>query len=330
MDAPIADTPLNSKKTQPCRPTSPSLDRYGLSSDASNPVMSLLPGEKPFYATNRGAAFLGDALALLPKLPDESISLIVTSPPFALVRKKPYGNVDAEEYCTWFEPFANQFRRVLRADGSLVLDIGGSWVPGLPVKSTYQFELLLRLTKSFFLAQDFYWYNPARLPSPAEWANVRRIRAKDCVDCIWWMSRSPFPKANNRMVLQPYSESMKVLMERGVRPADRPSGHEITRKFERDNKGSIPGNFLVIANTDSASQYLRRCRTEGLRPHPARFPRGLPEFFTRFLTEPGDFVLDPFAGSNTTGEVAESLSRSWIAIEKEEEYLKASRLRFAR
>src|SRR3989442_8016760 len=158
MDAPIEDTSLDSEKSQPFRPTSPSLDQYGLSSDASNPVLRLLPGEKPFYATNRGAAFLGDALELLPKLPDESISLIVTSPPFALIRKKPYGNVDAEEYCTWFEPFANQFRRVLRADGSLVLDIGGSWVPGLPVKSTYQFELLLRLTKSFFLAQDFYWY----------------------------------------------------------------------------------------------------------------------------------------------------------------------------
>ncbi len=305
-----------------------SLDRYGLSADCAAPVAWLLPRETPLYATPHGAAFLGDSLSLLPKFPDESIHLIITSPPYALIRRKPYGNVRADDYVSWFAPFAAEFKRILRPDGSLVLDIGGAWLPALPVRSTYQFELLLMLTKSFFLAQDFYWCNPARLPSPAEWVNVRRIRVKDAVDFVWWLSKTPFPKADNRRVLKSYSEAMRNLLERGVTFASRPSGHTITRNFERDNSGSIPPNYLLIPNTDSSSGYLRECRKAGVRPHPARFPAQLPEFFIRLLTDPNDVVLDPFAGSNTTGAVAEGLSRKWIAIEKDRQYLEASRFRF--
>src|SRR6266571_904910 len=208
-----------------------SLEAFGLSSSDRPSTTSLVRGATPLYLTRRGAAFVGDALDLLPRIADGSVNLILTSPPFALVRKKPYGNENADRYVSWFLPFAKEFDRILTDDGSLVLDIGGAWTEGLPTKSTYQFELLLALTKSFHLAQDFYWCNPARLPSPAEWVNVRRIRVKDAVDCIWWLAKSPFPKADNRTVLRPYSESMRLLLSRGVTPARRPSGHEISQKF---------------------------------------------------------------------------------------------------
>lgn len=305
-----------------------SLEDYGLPPSHSCLASGLMSGNRPLYSTRYGASFLGDALDLLPEIADESVNLILTSPPYALVRKKPYGNEDASSYVEWFLPFASQFKRILTADGSLIVDIGGAWTEGLPTKSTYQFELLLALTKSFHLAQDFYWCNPARLPSPAEWVNVRRIRVKDAVDCIWWLAKSPFPKADNRMVLRPYSESMRLLLSRGVTPARRPSGHEISRNFERNNSGSIPPNFLMFANTDSMDRYLRGCRRLNLKPHPARFPREIPEFFIKMLTEHGDVVLDPFAGSNTTGAAAEGLKRRWIAFEIDRDYLAASRLRF--
>jgi site-specific DNA-methyltransferase (cytosine-N4-specific) len=283
----------------------------------------------PLYETPLGRAYLADSLDFLPTLPDASITLIVTSPPYALHFKKKYGNADQPDYIDWFLPFARQFLRVLKDDGSLVLDIGGAWEPGQPTRSLYHFELLIALCKQvgFHLAQEFYWYNPAKLPSPAEWVNVRKLRVKDAVECLWWLSKTPWPKANNQKVLQEYSPDMERLLRRGYRAKERPSGHKITHKFQ-DNGGSIPPNLIICGNNDANGHYMSRCNQEGKKPHPARFPAAVPEFFVRFLTEAEDLVLDPFAGSNTTGQVCEAEGRRWIAVEREAEYLETSRFRF--
>lgn len=293
-------------------------------------VQEFLAGSQPYYKTDLGAAYLGDALDFLKLLPDCSVNLIVTSPPFALQRKKEYGNVEQEAYVAWLLEFAKEYYRVLAEDGSLVIDIGGSWVKGQPTRSLYHFKLLIALCEqlNFHLAQEFYWWNPARLPSPAQWVTVERIRVKDAVDPVWWLSKSPRPKADNRKVLQPYSDSMKELLQRGYKPKQRPSGWDISDKFSRDNGGAIPPNLLEFANTESNSRYLVRCREAGIKPHPARFPADLPEFFIKFLTDPGDVVLDPFGGSNVTGEVAQRLGRKWLAFELVEEYLQGSKFRF--
>ncbi len=236
----------------------------------------------------------------------------------------------AKDYVPWFTDFAVEFKRILKDTGSLVVDIGGTWIKGQPTRSLYHFELVIALCKTlgFHLAQEFYWYNPSKLPSPAEWVTVRRIRVKDAVNTVWWLSKTPHPKANNRRVLKPYSDSMKKLLKVGYKAKKRPSGHDISENFSKDNKGAIPPNLLSLANTDSNGEYLQRCRKQGIRPHPARFPHGLPEFFIKFLTESGDLVVDPFAGSNITGEVAEKLNRKWLAFELVEEYLEASKFRF--
>jgi len=286
-----------------------------------------------FYKTRLGTAHLGSSLEVLssPALA-ESVDLIVTSPPFALRRKKDYGNVDASEYVAWFLDFARVFHRILKPTGSLVIDIGGSWNLGMPTRSLYQYELLIDLCKipgyRFHLAQEFFWYNPSKLPSPAEWVTVRRVRVKDAVNCIWWLSKDPHPKATNKTVLQPYSESMEQLLTNGYRSKLRPSGHQISTKFSKHNGGAIPPNLLQIANTESNSRYLRSCREANIKPHPARFPAGLPEFFIKMLTEVGDLVVDPFAGSNVTGEVCERLGRRWMAIDTVQEYLEGSKFRF--
>lgn len=258
------------------------------------------------------------------------MNLIMTSPPFGLVRKKEYGNVDSRDYVGWFLPLAEEFRRILTDDGSLVIDLGGSWNKGIPTRSLYNFELLIALCHhlGFHLAQEFFWYNTAKLPSPAEWVTVRRIRVKDAVNTVWWLSKTPHPKANNRNVLSPYSESMKSLLKNGYKSQLRPSGHDISTGFSKDHGGAIPPNILMIANTDSNGSYLTQCKEAGLKPHPARFPRALPEFFIRFLTDAEDTVLDPFAGSNVTGEACELLGRNWMSFELIEEYLRASLFRF--
>jgi site-specific DNA-methyltransferase (cytosine-N4-specific) len=283
-----------------------------------------------FHKTKQGKIYLGDSLDVLANMKVGSVDLVMTSPPFGLVRKKEYGNADAHEYLDWFRPFAGQFRRVLKQGGSLVIDIGGAWIPGQPTRSLYHFKLLLMLCEEFgfHLAQEFYWWNPSKLPSPAEWVNVRRIRVKDAVNTVWWLSLSPWPKASNRRVLQPYSPSMKDLLEKGYKAKKRPSGHDISENFAVNNGAAIPPNLIAIPNTESNSFYLRYCQAKGIKAHPARFPAALPEYFIRMLTDQGDLVFDPFGGSCVTGEVAERLKRKWICAEMLEEYLTGALGRF--
>lgn len=285
---------------------------------------------EPYYKTEYGAAYLGNALELLKLIPDNSVDLIMTSPPFALSTKKAYGNEDSDKYVNWFKPFAKEFWRVLRENSSLVIHIGGSWDKGRPTRSLYNFELLLELChntdgRNFYFAQDFYWFNYAKLPTPAEWVTVRRTRVKDAVDPIWWLSKTPFPKADNRRVLNSYSKGIDKLLKQGERG---PSGHNSSLKFKRKLNGSIPPNLLSFANSDSNSQYLHACRKLGTQVHPARYPVELPKFFIKFLTTEGDIVLDPFGGSNATGEAAEKTKRYWICFEKEEQYIEGSKYRF--
>ncbi len=183
----------------------------------------------------------------------------------------------------------------------------------------------------FHLAEDFYWFNPAKLPSPIEWVNKRKIRAKDSVNTVWWFSKSEIPKADVRKVLTPYSDRMKKLIEDPesfYKPKKRPSGHDISAGFGKDNGGAIPSNLLSIPNTDSNSCYLRLCKELGLQRHPARFPAELPAFFIKMLTDENDVVLDIFGGSNTTGFTAEALDRKWMTFELDSKYLTSSALRF--
>jgi site-specific DNA-methyltransferase (cytosine-N4-specific) len=282
----------------------------------------------PSYATALGALYEMDAIAFMKAIPEESLDAVITSPPFALTKKKEYGNEPVERYLDWFLPFCLEIKRILKPTGSFVLDMGGAWLPGHPVRSMYHFEVAVRLGREFKLAQEFYWYNPARLPVPSEWIAVRRVRVKDAVNMIWWFGKTENPKADNKKVLQPYSESMKTLLRDGYRAKKRPSGHDISEKFNRDNGGAIPPNLITMGNTESNTHYLQACRTHKVKPHPARYPTALVIFFLNFLTDPGDLVYDPFAGSNSTGSACEETDRRWLATEIVAEYVKGSTFRF--
>lgn len=293
----------------------------------------MAPERTPIYTTELGAAFCGDSLDLLEDLADGSVNLVVTSPPFALQRQKEYGNKTGSDYIDWLTNFAEVVYRKLADDGSFVLDLGGAYEKGVPVRSLYTFRVAIRFCDEvgFHLAEDFYWFNPSKLPSPIEWVNKRKIRAKDSVNNVWWFSKSPHPKADVTRVLTEYSERMKKLLkdpEGFYEPKKRPSGHDIGKGFGKDNGGAIPSNLLQIPNSESNGQYLRGCKTLGIKGHPARFPAKLPEFFIRFLSDPNDLVVDIFAGSNTTGQVAEAEGRRWISFDLDREYVAASVFRF--
>src|ERR1700690_2443011 len=203
----------------------------------------LVQGFDPFYCTQLGAVYHADSRDILRAIPDGSVNLVFTSPPYALHFKKEYGNVEKEDYVDWFLGFAREIFRTLRDDGSFVLNIGGSYNPKVPTRSLYHYKLLIALVEEigFHLAQECFWYNPARMPVPAEWVTVRRVRVKDSVEFAWWLSKTPHPKADNRKVLRPYSADMIRLNRRGVKSTVRPSGHAIRSSFDKlDAGGSIP------------------------------------------------------------------------------------------
>lgn len=290
-------------------------------------------GAKPSYTTGRGAAYCGDSRELLARLPDASVNLVITSPPFALLREKEYGNKAQSEYIDWLCTFAEIVHKKLADDGSFVLDLGGAYERGSPTRSLYNFRVPIRFCDDlgFVLCEDFYWHNPSKLPSPIEWVNKRKLRVKDSVNTVWWFAKNAWAKANVSNVLAEYSDRMKKLIkdpEGFYNPAKRPSGHDIAAKFGKDNGGAIPPNLLQISNSESNGQYIASCKAIDVKPHPARFPAKLPEFFIRMLTDPGDTVLDIFSGSNTTGWVAEAEGRNWLAFDERADYLAASAFRF--
>jgi site-specific DNA-methyltransferase (cytosine-N4-specific) len=288
------------------------------------------------YKTDRGVLYHGTMKKALNSKKLEGcknkINLIFTSPPFPLNRKKKYGNLNGQKYIDWFADLAVHFKEYLTDEGSIVIELGNSWEPGKPVMSTLALKSLLAFLDKgdYCLCQQFVWYNTAKLPSPAQWVNIERIRVKDSFTHIWWMSKTPYPKANNRNVLEEYSRSMKNLLKtKKYNGGRRPSEHVIGEdSFLVNNNGAIPSNVLISSNTKSNTDYLKYCREENLTPHPARMPIEIPDFFINLLTEPGDLILDPFAGSNTTGESAQKLKRKWISIEPELNYIKGSKGRF--
>ena len=280
------------------------------------------------------------------------VNLIITSPPFPLNNKKKYGNKKGEDYLQWFTKLAPIFENLLADNGSLIIEIGNSWEPERPIQSLLHLECLLGLVKypgtQLRLIQEFICYNPSKLPSPAQWVTVNRIRTVDSYTHVWWISKSDYPKADNKKVLRPYSKSMeRLLKKQAFNSGKRPSEHVVSEKgFLKNNGGSIshnffemepvdpnrevrlPHNVLSFSNTNSNDYFLTECRNKNIIPHPARMSSGLVNFFIEFLTEKGDLVLDPFAGSNTSGFCAEKLNRKWIAFEILEDYTKQALIRF--
>ncbi|MEU9521261.1 site-specific DNA-methyltransferase [Streptomyces sp. NPDC048224] len=296
-------------------------------------VLDHLRSGRVCYTTPLGAQLTGDSLELLAELPANSVDLFVTSPPFPLLRKKAYGNEDQEAYVGWLVKFAKLAKDALKPTGSLVIDIGGAYQQGVPVRSLHQFRALLAFVDDlgYFLAEEFYWYNPSKLPSPIEWVNKRKMRAKDAVNTVWWLSKTEQPKADVGRVRVPYSKSMRQLLKDPAAyytPKERPSQHNIGKAFAVDNGGALPSNLLEISNSQSNDSYLRTLKAMKRPGHPARFPSKLPSFFIEMLTDPGDRVVDFFSGSNTTGRAAETLGRRWLSFELDSTYAALSSVRF--
>lgn len=260
------------------------------------------------------------------------VDLILTSPPFPLNRKKSYGNFTGDKYLEWLEGLAPGLVQLLKPRGSIVIEVGNAWESGEPIMSTLTTRALLAFLDAgnLKLCQEFVGYNRARLPTPAQWVNIERIRVKDAYTHIWWMSQVSRPPASNRRVLRPYSPAMRKLLRTGKYNAGRRPGEAVVGEtsFNKDNKGAIPPNVIEYSNTAATDPYLAHCEKRGIKAHPARMNADVARFFVKFLTRKGGLVLDPFAGSNTTGAIAQELKRRWVSLERDARYVRGSRGRF--
>jgi site-specific DNA-methyltransferase (cytosine-N4-specific) len=307
---------------------------WALTEKGSSALTKATPGlVVTIFMTDKGAALWGHCEDAVGLLDDNSLALVFSSPPYPLLRKKEYGNLDEREYLDWMVRLAETWMPKLTKDGSVVINLGDAWRRGEPTLSLYQERLLIRFEDELGLklCQRFAWQNPARLPNPAEWVTVRRVRVKPSLENIFWLSASDSPYADNRQILVPYSDSMKAVLKRGgQQAASRPAGYKMSDgAFGNDNGGAIPGNLIVAANTESNSDYIRSAKAAGLPVHPARFPAALPEMFIKFLTRPKDLVFEPCGGSLTTAPVAEALDRRWVASECMLEYVIGGQHRFS-
>lgn len=258
----------------------------------------------------------GDCLEVVKKLPDESVDLIFTSPPYADQRKDVYGGVHPDKYVEWFIPRAGEFLRVLKPTGSFVLNIKERVVSG--ERHTYVLELILAMRQQGWLwTEEYMWHK--KNSAPGKWPN----RFRDNWERLLHFTKNKHFKMFQSEVMVPvgdWAESrLKNLSEtdkiRDTSKVGSGFGKNVSNWVGRDMV--YPTNVLHMAT---------ECYNRG---HAATFPVALPEWFIKLFTNVGDVVLDPFVGSGTTCVAAKKLSRQWMGIDTESEFVQLARERLA-
>jgi len=244
----------------------------------------------------------GDCLEVLKRFPDEHFDLIVTSPPYSDRRANTYGGVKPDRYVEWFLPRAAEFKRVLKLTGSFVLNIKEKTEDG--EKHTYVIELILALRKQGWLwTEEYVWHK--KNCHPGKWPN----RFRDAWERCLHFTRQRHFKMNQEAVMVPMGDwaksRLKVLGKNDVVRFDSQVGSGFGKNIAnwKDRDMAFPSNVLHFAT---------EC---GNKSHSAAFPKALPQWFIKLLTDPGDLVLDPFVGSGTTCVVAQELGRRSVGID---------------
>lgn len=310
--------------------------KWRLTRKAKEDLLNVRPGiVLKVYETANGTALWATAESAAGVIANESINLVFSSPPYALVRPKKYGNLTGSDYVQWTVNLGREWKRMLVDDGSLVLNLGTAWLPGAPCQSEYQERVLLAFLDElkFSLAQKLLWYNPAKLPT-TPWVCQQRIRLSPSEEVVYWLGKTPRPYADTRSLLRPYSASHRKRMEtgkvsrQGSPSADWDGKHSAGSNRFVDCGGAIPRSVIVAANSNSADPYVRGSKEIGLPVHGARMPVALAETVIKLTTREGDVVFDPFMGSNVVGRTAEALGRRWIGNDISLTYAAGSALRF--
>jgi site-specific DNA-methyltransferase (adenine-specific) len=259
----------------------------------------------------------GDCRDLLKQLPDESIDLIITSPPYADQRKEVYGGIHPDHYVEWFLPIAAELKRVLKPSGSFVLNIKERVVGG--ERHTYVLELILAMRKQGWLwTEEYIWHK--KNCYPGKWPN----RFRDAWERLLHFSKQRQFKMFQEAVMVPMGdwrhERLKKLGENDLTRFTSQVGSGFGKRVANwiGRQFAYPDNVLHMA-TECYNRY-----------HAATFPVELPTWFIKLFTEVGDVVLDPFIGSGTTAVACVRLDRRYIGIEIKEEYVRLAQERVAK
>lgn len=274
---------------------------------------------------------VGNCETVMKSFPNSCIDFVLTSPPYA--DKRDYGcdseSISPDKYVDWFMPIGQEIFRILKPNGSFVLNISDKVVDGY--QHLYVFELLLKLCKEigFHLVRDYIWYNPATPPNV--YSRGGYGRTKKSHEYCFWLSKGNEWTFELDPIRKPYSKDMQKYLEgkgKGNRAENiRPSTHNFDcEKTWNDNGGSDPGSVIEIANTSSNDIFMKLCKDKEIA-HPARFPEKLAEFFILSGSKKGDLILDPFSGSGTTAAVAQKNGRRWIGIDTNSDYCELAEAR---
>ena len=258
-----------------------------------------------------------DALARLQACSAHSVDLMCA--PLSLRDLGVPEEMRTEALLRHFQLLCGEFARLLSSDGSLLLEVSRTWLPGGLVRNPFPYELLVHLCKppeaggaGWHLAQELFRYEiHPLLPSAVAMVEVGQ-RFPDTVFPVWWLSRSPYPRADNRRVLRPYSEAQRRLMHKGDRAGQRPSGHRLGGTFGRDNGGAIPSN--LIAPTGVPIGGTVNFALGGSQSDRPSWPPTFLEFVIKLCTEQGGRIAHPFALTDEPRRIAEGLGRRWIAF----------------
>lgn len=249
----------------------------------------------------------GDCLEVLPALPDACVDLIVTSPPYADSRKNTYGGIHPDKYVEWFLPISTELKRILKDEGTFILNIKEKAVDG--ERHTYVLELILALKRQGWLwTEEYIWHK--RNCSPGKWPN----RFRDAWErCLQFNKQKKF-KMCQESVMVPTGDWAKTRLKK--------LGDNDKVRFNSQVKSGFGKNIANWVGRDMAypTNVLHLATECGNKNHSAAFPRELPAWFIKLFTEEGDVVCDPFAGSGTTCVAASDLMRGYIGIERNEDY----------
>jgi len=289
------------------------------------------------FETRFGFAIWSDCRTLFSSL-NEPISLCLTSPPYALRCARAYGNPTEAEYVDFIVRSLEPIVKNLVDGGSIALNISNDiFEAGLPSRSLYQERLILALHDRLGLSKmdTLIWSNKSKAPGPYQWASRKRVQLNVAWEPVVWMTNNASKvRSDNRRILNPHTAKHQQLIDAGGEKRTGVYSDGAYRikpgSFGNQTEGSIQRNIIEVGHRCSRQNLVRRYQEqEGLPRHGAPMPYALADRLVRFLTEPGDLVVDPFGGSLTTGDAAEQNGRRWLSTDITLEYLQGGRVRFS-
>ena len=289
------------------------------------------------FSTRLGVASWAHWEDVFPKL-DAPIALLVSSPPYPLRKMRAYGNPHADEYVDFITRALEPIVRNLVDGGVITLNVGNDiFEPGSPARSLYREKMVIALHERLGLSKfdELIWANFSKPPGPVRWASITRQHLNCSFEPVYVLTNNPLKcRADNRHVLESHTERHRRLIAKGgeQRNSINCDGAYRIREgsYKNDTAGRIPRNVLMYGHACKVQQAVKSAaRARGLAPHGAPMPLALADFLVRYLSAPGDLVVDPFGGSLTTGHAAEMNGRRWICTERQWDYLAAGAHRFS-